>query len=67
MLFHNGQRVERKRKTNIKKKTLNPEFNEHFEFELPYANEELKNVELDFIVFDWNRMSKDKVHAETLG
>ena len=61
MLYHNGQRIEKKRKTTVKKKTLNPEFNEHFVFELPHAKEELTNVELNLIVFDWNRMSKNEV------
>ena len=66
MLYQNGQRIEKKRKTNVKKKTLNPEFNEHFVFELPHAKEELKNVELNLIVFDWNRMSKNKVHTSKI-
>ncbi len=60
-LLHNGQRIAKKRKTNVKKRTLNPEFNETFVFDLPYSQEELKNVELDFIVFDWDRLSKNEV------
>ena len=60
-LLHNGKRIAKKRKTNVKKRTLNPEFNETFVFDLPYSQEELKNVELNFIVFDWDRLSKNEV------
>ena len=62
-LLHNGKRIAKKRKTNVKKRTLNPEFNETFVFDLPYSQEELKNVELNFIVFDWDRLSKNEVTA----
>ena len=61
LLLHNGQRMAKKRKTNVKKRTLNPEFNETFVFELACPEEEFKNVELDFIVFDWDRLSKNEV------
>ena len=61
LLLHNGQRIAKKRKTNVKKRTLNPEFNETFVFDLPYSQEDMKNVELDFIVFDWDRLSKNEV------
>ena len=60
-LLYNGKRIAKKRKTNVKKRTLNPEFNETFVFDLPYSQEELKNVELNFIVFDWDRLSKNEV------
>ena len=60
-LLHNGKRIAKKRKTNVKKRTLNPEFNETFVFDLPYSQEELTNVELNFIVFDWDRLSKNEV------
>merc|ERR1712062_856527 len=46
-LLFNGQRIAKK-KTHVKKRTLNPVFNESFVFELPHMEEGLKNISLEF-------------------
>lgn len=60
-LFYNNQRVTKKR-THVKKRTLNPVFNESFVFDIPY-NEGLDNVSLHFHVLDYDRITKN----ETIG
>nr|CAG4650954.1 EOG090X05OW [Simocephalus serrulatus]SVE94218.1 EOG090X05OW [Simocephalus serrulatus] len=59
-LVHNGQRVAKK-KTHVKKRTLNPVFNESFVFDLPAAATSLDNVSLEFLVLDWDRVTKNEV------
>ena len=49
-LLYNGQRIAKK-KTHVKKRTLNPVFNESFLFDVPY-NEGLQNISLEFLVLD---------------
>jgi Ca2+-dependent lipid-binding protein len=44
----------------VKKRTLNPVFNESFVFEVPY-NEGLQNISLEFLVLDWDRVAKNEV------
>ena len=61
VLRHNGEKVGKKRKTNAKKQTLNPEFNETFVFEFPFPEEEWKDIELEFILLDNDRITKDQV------
>ena len=61
----NEQRVTKK-KTHVKKRTLNPVFNESFVFDLPQHPEggsgnSIKNVSFEFWLFDWDRGTKDEV------
>merc|ERR1712107_862619 len=61
-LLFNGQRIAKK-KTHVKKRTLNPVFNESFVFELPHMEEGLKNISLEFMLLDWDRVTKNEVLA----
>lgn len=58
-LLYNGQRIAKK-KTHVKKRTLNPVFNESFLFDVPY-NEGLQNISLELLLLDWDRMTKNEV------
>ena len=60
MLLYNDQ-VQVKRKTKVKKQTLNPNFDETFELDLPPHHENLKKIKLVFIVKDYDRFSKNDV------
>ncbi|KOB75929.1 putative Synaptotagmin-4, partial [Operophtera brumata] len=60
-LLYNGQRIAKK-KTHVKKRTLNPVFNESFVFEVPAApNATLDHVSLELLVLDWDRLTKNEV------
>jgi len=59
-LVNNGQRVAKK-KTHVKKRTLNPVFNESFVFDLPVNALNLENISLEFLVLDWDRVTKNEV------
>ena len=59
-LSHNGQRMAKK-KTHVKKRTLNPVFNESFVFDLPAGATTLDNISLEFLVLDWDRVTKNEV------
>lgn len=60
-LLYNGQRIAKK-KTHVKKRTLNPVFNESFVFEVPNApNATLDHVSLELLVLDWDRVTKNEV------
>ncbi|KAF2359441.1 C2 domain [Trinorchestia longiramus] len=59
-LLYNGQRVAKK-KTHVKKRTVNPVFNESFVFDLPSGAEDLSNVSLEFLLLDWDRVTKNEV------
>lgn len=60
-LLYNGQRIAKK-KTHVKKRTLNPVFNESFVFEVPAApNASLDHVSLELLVLDWDRVTKNEV------
>lgn len=62
-LLYNGQRIAKK-KTHVKKRTLNPVFNESFVFEVPAApNATLDHVSLELLVLDWDRVTKNEVHC----
>lgn len=52
-LMQNGKRL-KKKKTTIKKCTLNPYYNESFSFEVPF--EQIKKVELVVTVVDYDRI-----------
>lgn len=58
-MLYNSQRIAKK-KTHVKKRTLNPVFNESFVFDVP-CNEGLENVSLEFLVLDWDRVTKNEV------
>ena len=47
-----------KKKTAVKKNTLNPEFNEQFEFYIPM--EKLKDYTLEVIVMDKDRIGRNE-------
>ena len=58
-LLYNGQRIAKK-KTHVKKRTLNPVFNESFLFDVP-CNEGLTSISLEFLLLDWDRVTKNEV------
>lgn len=60
-LLYNEQRIAKK-KTHVKKRTLNPVFNESFVFDLPNLDDQgLKNISLEFLLLDWDRVTKNEV------
>ncbi|XP_059486705.1 synaptotagmin-11 [Neocloeon triangulifer] len=59
-LLFNNQRIAKK-KTHVKKRTLNPVFNESFVFDIPQGAEGLDSVSLDFMLLDWDRVTKNEV------
>lgn len=58
-LLYNGQRIAKK-KTHVKKRTLNPVFNESFVFDIPYTDG-LHNISMEFLALDWDRVTKNEV------
>ena len=50
-----------KKKTHIKKRSLNPVFNESFIFDLPSKDGGLEEVQLEVIMCDWDRITKNEV------
>merc|ERR1712172_120920 len=59
-LMYNDQRISKK-KTHVKKRTLNPVFNESFVFDLPRTDNGLAEVQLEFALLDWDRVTKNEV------
>nr|XP_023018535.1 uncharacterized protein LOC111507466 [Leptinotarsa decemlineata] len=59
-LLYNGQRIAKK-KTHVKKRTLSPVFNESFVFDIPQGGEGLDAVSLEFLLLDWDRVTKNEV------
>ena len=59
-LLYNNQRIA-KRKTHVKKRTLNPIFNESIVFEIPNGAEGLDKISLEFALLDWDRVTKNEV------
>lgn len=55
-----GQRIAKK-KTHVKKRTLSPVFNESFVFDIPQGGEALDAVSLEFLLLDWDRVTKNEV------
>jgi synaptotagmin-1 len=61
----NGKRL-KKKKTSIKKCTLNPYYNESFSFEVPF--EQIQKVQLAVTVLDYDRMgANDMIGRIVLG
>nr|ACN21655.1 synaptotagmin I [Pediculus humanus] len=64
-LLQNGKRL-KKKKTSIKKCTLNPYFNESFTFEVPF--EQIQKVSLSITVVDYDRIgTSDPIGKVVLG
>ncbi|KAL0267602.1 UNVERIFIED_CONTAM: hypothetical protein PYX00_009829 [Menopon gallinae] len=64
-LLQNGKRL-KKKKTSIKKCTLNPYFNESFTFEVPF--EQIQKVNLSVTVVDYDRIgTSDPIGRVILG
>jgi len=59
-LHHNGQRIAKK-KTHIKKRSLNPVYNESFVFDLPSSEGDISSTQLEFLVLDWDRVTRNEV------
>ncbi|XP_078511152.1 synaptotagmin-5 [Lissotriton helveticus] len=56
-LMQNGKRL-KKKKTTIKKNTLNPYYNESFSFEVPF--EQIQKVLVVFTVLDYDKLGKNE-------
>lgn len=52
-LMSNGKRL-KKKKTSVKKCTLNPYFNESFQFEVPF--DQINKVSIKVVVIDYDRI-----------
>lgn len=61
-LLYNSQRIA-KRKTRVKKRTLSPVFNESFVFDIPNGADGLNNVSLEFMLIDWDRVTRNEVRS----
>ena len=60
-LLYNNQRISKK-KTHVKKRSLNPVFNESFVFDLPKSQDNsLARVQLELVMLDWDRVTKNEV------
>lgn len=57
-MLYGNQRMAKK-KTRLKKRTLNPVFNESFLFDIP--QEGLEDISLEFQVLDHDRVTKNEV------
>lgn len=55
--MHEGKKSEKK-KTAIKDKTLNPVFNESFDFDVPY--ERIRATSISISVMDYDRMGRNE-------
>ncbi|VDP16912.1 unnamed protein product [Soboliphyme baturini] len=63
VLLQNGKRL-KKKKTTIKKCTLNPYYNESFSFEVPF--EQIQKVQLLLTVMDYDRMGSNEAIGRVL-
>ncbi|XP_078393352.1 synaptotagmin-11-like [Cetorhinus maximus] len=59
-----GRRRVAKKKTHVKKCTLNPVFNESFAFDI--GAETLRDVSLELLVIDFDRTTKNEVVGGTV-
>ncbi|XP_074639906.1 LOW QUALITY PROTEIN: synaptotagmin-1 [Gouania willdenowi] len=62
-LMQNGKRL-KKKKTTIKKNTLNPYYNESFSFEVP--SEQIEKVQVALTVLDYDKIGKNDVIGKVL-
>nr|XP_020469513.1 synaptotagmin-1-like [Monopterus albus] len=62
-LMQNGKRL-KKKKTTIKKNTLNPYYNESFSFEVPY--EQIEKVQVGVTVLDYDKIGKNDAIGKVL-
>ena len=53
----------KKKKTTVKKRTLNPYYNETFTFIVPF--EKIESTSVMIVVLDYDRMSKSEVIGKT--
>merc|ERR1711902_229117 len=61
-IYMNYQNVRSvKKKTHIKKRSLNPVFNESFIFDLPSKEGSLEDIQLEVVMCDWDRITKNEV------
>jgi len=61
LYLHHQNTRSAKKKTHIKKRSLNPVFNESFIFDLPSKDGSLDEVQLEVIMCDWDRITKNEV------
>lgn len=61
LYLHHQNTRSAKKKTHIKKRSLNPVFNESFIFDLPSKDGSLDEVQLEIIMCDWDRITKNEV------
>ncbi|CAG07567.1 unnamed protein product, partial [Tetraodon nigroviridis] len=65
VLQQNGKRI-KKKKTTVKKNTLNPYFNESFSFEVPFS--QIQKVQVVITVFDYDKLgSNDPIGKTFMG
>ncbi|XP_026672586.1 synaptotagmin-4-like [Ceratina calcarata] len=64
-LLYNNQRIAKK-KTRMRKRTLSPVFNESFNFDIPNDADGLNNVSLEFMLIDWDRVTRNEVQSYLL-
>jgi len=62
-LMQNGKRL-KKKKTSIKKCTLNPYYNESFSFEVPF--EQIQKVQLLITVLDYDKLGSNDAIGQVL-
>jgi len=61
-IYMNYQNVRTvKKKTHIKKRSLNPVFNESFIFDLPSKDGSLDEIQLEVVMCDWDRITKNEI------
>ncbi|KAL0984385.1 hypothetical protein UPYG_G00140770 [Umbra pygmaea] len=62
VLQHNGKRI-KKKKTTVKKNTLNPYFNESFSFDIPF--EMIQKVQVVITVYDYDKLGSNDAIGKT--
>ncbi|XP_029109752.1 synaptotagmin Va [Scleropages formosus] len=62
VLQHNGKRL-KKKKTTVKKNTLNPYFNESFSFDVPF--EQIQKVQVLITVYDYDKLGSNDAIGKT--
>ncbi|XP_064172184.1 synaptotagmin Va [Anguilla rostrata] len=62
VLQHNGKRI-KKKKTTVKKNTLNPYFNESFSFEVPF--DQIQKLQVIITVYDYDKLGSNDAIGKT--